>query len=127
MKVQGDVNTDQEVMLNSEMGGQIRSILVSEGDFVRKGQALINLDMAMLESSRKELVSQLQFAKYMLEKQNKLRENDLGSEVEYKGALNQVNGLESKMNSLDTQKSKSVIKAPFDGVVMPFSEEMVKS
>ncbi len=117
VKVQGDVNTDDEVVLNSEMGGQIKSILVSEGDKVSKGQALIRLDVAMLESSRKEIKSQLEFARYMLKKQDQLRQNDLGSEVEYESALNQVNTLESKLNSLNTQQAKTVITAPFNGVV----------
>lgn len=115
--VQGNVETDEDVLLNAEMGGTIMQVLVKEGQRVSQGQVLVTLDASILSSNMQELETQLQYAQYMLEKQEELKKRGVGSEFDYKTAKNQVDGLKSKMKSLGTQRGKSTIKAPFSGVI----------
>lgn len=115
--VQGTVETDQDVLLNAEMGGLITQVHVKEGQRVSVGQVLVSLDASMISSSMQELETQLEYAKYMLDKQEELKKRGVGSEFEYKTAKNQVDALKSKMKSLGTQRGKSAIKAPFSGVI----------
>lgn len=115
--VQGSVETDEDVLLNAELGGLITQVHVQEGQRVSVGQVLVSLDAAMISSSMQELDTQLEYAQYMLDKQEELKKRGVGSEFEYKAAKNQVDGLKSKMKSLGTQRGKSSIKAPFSGVI----------
>jgi RND family efflux transporter MFP subunit len=117
IKVQGNVETDQDILLNAEMGGLITSINVKEGQKVSKGTLIATIDASIMASNMVELQTQLEYAKYVLEKQEKLREKGVGTEFNYEAAKNQVASLETKMNSLSTQKGKANIKAPFSGVI----------
>lgn len=117
VSLQGNVNTDEEVLLNSEIGGTVERIFVKEGQRVTKGQKLISLDGETIVSNIAEVQSQLEYAEYMLSKQKALRDNGLGSEVDFKSAENQVISLRKKLNSLSTQQGKTIVRAPFTGVV----------
>ena len=115
--VQGTVETDQDVLLNAELGGLITQVHVKEGQSVSVGQVLVTLDVAMISSSMQEMETQLEYAQYMLDKQEELKKRGVGSEFDYKTAKNQVESVKSRMKSLGTQRGKSSIKAPFSGVI----------
>lgn len=117
ISVQGTVETDKEVMLNAEMSGLIQKIHVKEGQSVRNGQVLATIDAEILNSNIKELENQLEFAEYSLGKQEELKNKGLGTEFEYKQVLNQVNALKAQLATLTKQRNKSVVTAPFDGIV----------
>jgi RND family efflux transporter MFP subunit len=117
IRVQGNVETDKDILINAEMGGLITSIQVKEGQTVISGQTIATIDASILSSNEEELKTQLEFAEYMLEKQEELQKRGVGSEFDYETAQNQVNSLKTKMNSLNVQKGKAVIKAPYTGIV----------
>lgn len=115
--VQGNVDTDQDILLSSETGGKLISIAVKEGERVRKGQAIATIDNSILTSNVAEVQTQLDFAEYILSKQEELHEKGVGSEFELQQSVNQVASLKAKLNSLSVQNGKTVIKAPFTGVI----------
>lgn len=115
--VQGDIETDQAAMIVAEANGLIKSIPVKEGQRVAKGQILAQIDTEILASNIKELKTQLDFAEYNLEKQNQLFDRGVGTEFELKQAKNQVAGLRSQLNTVQTQSSKSIVRAPYSGVI----------
>lgn len=115
--VQGNVETDQDILLNAEMGGQVIKIFVKEGEKVRAGQMLVSLDASVLSSNMNEIQTQLEYAQYMLSKQDELKKRGVGSEFDYETAKSQVNSLKSRMKSLNAQRGKSSITAPFSGVI----------
>lgn len=115
--VQGDVETDQEVMVIAEANGQITRVLVEEGQSVTKGQTLARIDTDILSSNVNEVESQLEFAEYNYDKQKELFERGVGTEFDLKQAKNNLDNLRSKLGTLKTQRSKGVVKAPFSGVV----------
>lgn len=117
ISVQGNIETDQDVLLNAEMGGQIIKIYVKEGQKVKAGQLLVSLDASILASNLNEIQTQLDYAEYMLQKQEELKKRGVGSEFDYETAKNQVSSLRSKMKSVNAQKGKSTITAPFNGVI----------
>ena len=95
ISVQGNVETDQDAVINAELGGLISEIHVNEGDRVEKGQSLVSIDASMINASIKEVQTQFDYANYLLKKQEELKERGIGSEFDYEGALNQVKSLES--------------------------------
>ncbi|MFA7272607.1 MAG: efflux RND transporter periplasmic adaptor subunit [Crocinitomicaceae bacterium] len=115
--VQGNVETDQDVMLNAEVGGLVTRVLVKEGQHVSAGQVLVSLDASVLASNANEIKTQLTYAEYMLGKQEELRKRGVGTEFDYESAKSQVNSLKSRLGSLNTQQGKSSIRAPFSGVI----------
>lgn len=115
--VQGEVKTNQEAIVNAEANGVIRSLNVSEGEFIKKGTVIAEIDAALLLSNLRELETQLEFAEYNYEKQKELLERGVGTEYELRTVKNQLNGLKSQLETLKTQKSKTNVKAPFDGYV----------
>ncbi|MCH2231310.1 MAG: efflux RND transporter periplasmic adaptor subunit [Crocinitomicaceae bacterium] len=117
IRVQGNVETDKDIIINAEMGGLITSIQVKEGQNVISGQTIATIDASILSSNAEELKTQLEYAEYMLDKQEELQKRGVGSEFDYETAQNQVNSLKTKMNSLNVQKGKAVIKAPYTGIV----------
>jgi len=117
IELQGAVETDQNILINSETPGVIRNIHVREGQRVSKGQTLITIDAEILNSNINELNTSLEMANYMFDKQTKLNEQGLGTEIELEQAKSQKRSLESKLKTLQSQRGKSVVKAPFSGVI----------
>lgn len=117
IKVQGNVSTNKDILLNSEISGLITQIHVSSGNSIKKGQLILSMDESIINANISELKSQLDYANYMLGKQIDLFEKELGTELEKKTAENQVNSLEAKLKTLKVQKSKMNVTAPFSGIV----------
>ena len=117
IRVQGNVETDKDILLNAEMGGIITSINVKEGQTVQAGQSIATIDASLLSSNLDELQTQLEYAEYVLDKQKELQKRGVGSGFELETAENQVASLKSRMKSLNVQRGKATIKAPFTGVI----------
>ena len=117
INAQGNVETDQDILLTAEMGGLITKVNVKSGDRVAAGQTLVLLDAALINSGAQEIETQLEYAEYMLKKQEELKSKGVGSEFDYETARNAVKSLRAKLNSLNTQRGKSAIKAPFSGII----------
>lgn len=117
ISIQGNIESPQDILLNTEMSGMIQEVKVSAGSQVKMGQTLLVMDASILSANIQELESQLEFAQYMLGKQNELHAQDLGTEFDQKSAENQVKSLEAKLNTLNIQKSKMTVQAPFDGTI----------
>jgi len=115
--LQGVVASDQNVSLRPEMGGTIQRIYVKEGQRVRKGQTLVQLDASSLNDKVAELNTQLNLAKTNFERQERLWNQKIGSEMQYLNAKAQKESLERSLNSLYTQLGKMKIKAPFSGII----------
>ena len=56
-----------EVDISAKTAGRIESILVDEGDFVEQGQVLAQMDVALLESKRRQAEAELRRAKIAVE------------------------------------------------------------
>ncbi len=114
---QGVVQTDRNVMVVPEASGIIKSIKVSEGQKVRKGQVLAVLDAEMIADQVAEVQKSLELAREMFEKQEALRKANVGTEVQYLQAKNQKESLEQRLQTLRTQQRKAVVVAPIGGTV----------
>ena len=117
IKVQGTVEADQSVELYPERSGTITRIFVKEGQKVIKGQTLLQIDSALVESSMIELQTQLDLATTTFERQERLWEQNIGSELQFLQAKAQKEGLENSINSLKEQGKKLKVLAPFSGVI----------
>ena len=117
IEVQGSVEVDQSVELFPESSGNITKIFVSEGQSISKGRPLVQIDNSILESSKVELQTQLDLATTTFERQKRLWDQNIGSEIQYLQAKAKKEGLENSLESLKSQAKKLKITAPFSGTV----------
>lgn len=117
IELQGVVKADQSVELYPERAGAVTSIYVKEGQSVVKGQILVQIDNSILENNRAELLTQLELAKTTFERQQRLWNQNIGSEIQFLQAKAKKDGLENSLNSLNAQAEKLKIIAPFSGII----------
>jgi len=113
----GIVEAENDAFISPEMNGQILKIYVKEGDQVRKGKVLLKLNTKLIDSSIEEVKTGLDLATNIFEKQQKLWNQGIGTEIQYLKSKNAKESLEKKLVTLRAQMSMSVIKAPFTGIV----------
>lgn len=113
----GKVEADRSVNLLPEMGGQIKRVLVTEGERVVAGQTLIELDNSVMRSSLDEVKKGLSLATTLFEKQERLWKQGIGSEVQYLQAKTNKESLEQRIQTVQNQLAMSRVKAPFAGTV----------
>ena len=117
IEIQGVVQADKNIEIRPELGGTVKAIFVKEGQRVKAGQVLLQLDDSSISNSIDELNTQLSLASTTFERQKRLWEQKIGSEMQFLQAKAQKEGLENSLASLKTQSSKMKITAPFSGIV----------
>ena len=117
IEIQGAVDSDQNAMINAEASGTIRTVHVQEGQKVSQGQALITIDASVLSFQIQEIEANLELATFMYEKQKKLMEQGVGTEIEFEQAKAQKKSLEKTIQTMRGQQGKTVVRAPFSGVI----------
>ncbi len=115
--VRGTVRSRNNVLISAETPAAVQQVLVVEGQQVTKGQVLIIQDGEILRKTIKELEASLDLAKTIYERQQKLWDQNIGTEVQYLEAKNKKESLELKLATTRSQLAKTRIKAPFDGIV----------
>lgn len=117
VEVYGTVGSEKNTLIFPETGGVITSIAVKPGQRVTRGQTLVQLDASIILSSINEVKTQLELATSVFEKQKRLWEQKIGSEIQYLQAKSNKESLENRLKTLQAQYSQTIVKAPFDGVV----------
>lgn len=114
---QGNVVSEENVNLGSEVGGRIIKILVKEGQSVSKGQTLATFDSEVIQKNLEEVENALDLATATYNRQKNLWDQQIGSEMQYLQAKNQKENLEKRMESIRTQMNKASLKSPINGSV----------
>lgn len=117
VEIQGSVKADDYIDITSETGGRIIKLTVDEGDGVRKGQLIAEVDLEQLQKQKAELEKAHELALSVYERQKRLWDQNIGSEIQYLEAKNSKERLEKSLETLDFQLSKSKVYAPAAGVV----------
>src|SRR5690554_5936161 len=115
--VYGNVKSDNTASLFAENVGNITAIPVKEGQLVKKGQLLVRIDDGVFERNMQELQTSLDLATTLYDKQKRLWDQNIGSEVQYLEAKNRKESIENSIATLREQRSRSSVVALFDGVV----------
>lgn len=117
LELQGDVMTKQNVLIYPEMAGTLYRVYVKEGQKVKKGQVLGAIDDGGLSSSLAQMRTQAELAKTTFERQKRLWEQNIGSEIQYLQAKTQYEAQTSAVKQMESQVGKSTIRAPFSGII----------
>nr|WP_298923026.1 efflux RND transporter periplasmic adaptor subunit [uncultured Allomuricauda sp.] len=117
LELQGNVTTKQNVLVYPEISGTLNRVYVKEGQKVKKGQLLALIDDGGLSSQLAQMKTQAALEKTTFERQKSLWEQNIGSEIQYLQAKTAYEAQESAVKQMQSQVSKSTIRAPFSGII----------
>ena len=117
LELQGDVQTKQNVLIYPEMAGTLERIYVTDGQRVSKGQLLAKIDDGGLGSQLEQLKTQAELNKTTFERQKRLWEQKIGSEIQYLQAKTSYEASQNAVKQVECQLGKSTIRAPFTGII----------
>lgn len=115
--LQGKVDANESVMATAKMPGSLKRVLVNNGDNVKKGQLLAEIDDAVMIKSLAELEGQLATATDIYNRQKSLWDQKIGTEVAFIQAKNGKESLERSISTIKEQWSMTKIYAPQSGTV----------
>ncbi|MFN3840900.1 MAG: efflux RND transporter periplasmic adaptor subunit [Cyclobacteriaceae bacterium] len=129
VEVRGSVESRKNVLITAQTGGEIKRVYVREGQRVTKGQTLVLLDAEIIENTIAELKTALELATAVYDRQAKLWEQKVGTEIQYLQAKNNKESLERRLATAKSQRDQAVVKAPFAGTVdqLPAKEGEIAS
>ncbi|GAB4066411.1 efflux RND transporter periplasmic adaptor subunit [Ancylobacter sonchi] len=113
----GTLQSDESVKLAGEVAGRIEKINFREGEHVQAGDALVQLDAALVRASLEETEARLELAKANFERAQRLQQSGSGTARALDEAKAELNTSSALIDSQKVQIAKHTIGAPFDGVV----------
>ena len=117
IELQGNVKTKQNVLVYPEMPGILNKVYVKEGQKVKKDQILATIDDGGLSQQLLLLKSNEQLAKTTFERQKRLWDQKIGSEIQYLQAKTSYDSQKNATKQLKKQLGKFTIRAPFSGII----------
>jgi RND family efflux transporter MFP subunit len=117
LELQGSVETDQNIVVTPEMGGVLQNVFVTEGQRVSKGQTLAVVDDGGMAQQLAQMQVQADLAKTTFERQERLWNQKIGSEIQFLQAKSSYEGQLKAIDAMKRQVSKATIRAPFSGTI----------
>ena len=117
LELQGSVSTKQNIVITPEYNGILTNVYVKEGQRVSKGQKLAKIDDGGLSQQLAQLQIQADLAKTTFERQERLWNQKIGSEMQYLQAKSSYESQQEMVNNMQTQISKTIVRAPFSGTI----------
>ena len=117
IELQGKIEAENSAYISpTGMGGQVKQVLVKQGQYIRKGQLLLKLDNSIMtqqvtaaQQQAQGIRTQLTLAKSIYERQNNLWEKGIGTEVQLLQAKTNVTSLENQLELV--AKNVNIAKA----------------
>lgn len=115
--LQGRVDASESVAATSKIPGALKRVLVDNGDFVKAGQLLAEIEDAVIQKNLAELEGQLALTTDLYNRQKSLWDQNIGSEVQYIQAKNNKESTERAIATLKENMAMTKIYAPTSGTV----------
>ena len=117
LELQGNVTTKDLLVLYPQYTGVLTEVYVKEGSRVQKGQVLARIDDGGLSQQLAQLKIQFELARTTFERQERLWEQKIGSEIQYLQAKSNYEAQEQAIGQMEQQLAKTVVTAPFSGTI----------
>ncbi len=115
LELQGNVDTKNLLTITPEYNGILSRIYVKEGQRVSKGQILAKIDDGGLGQQLAQVEIQADLAKTTFERQERLWNQKIGSEIQFLQAKSNYEVQTRAVNQLKEQIAKTTVRAPFSG------------
>ena len=117
LEIQGNVNTKQDILIYPETPGVLEEILAKEGQYVKKGEVLAIINDGGMSQQLAQLQAQEKLSKTIYDKQKRLWDQKIGSEIDFLKAETNYLALKNNVAQIKTQLDKTKITAPFAGKI----------
>ena len=117
LEVQGNVNTKENLIIYPQFSGILNTVNVLAGQKVSKGQLLGTIDDGGLSQQLAQIETQLALAKTTFERQKRLWDQKIGSEIQYLQAQTNMISQQKAVSQMKAQLAKTRVIAPFSGVI----------
>lgn len=117
VELQGNVDTKKNLVVYPEFSGILTSVFVNKGQKVTKGQTLAKIDDGGLSQQVAQLQIQADLAKTTFERQKRLWDQNIGSEIQYLQSKSTYESQQKAVNQLQQQVARTIVKAPFSGTI----------
>lgn len=117
VRVTAELLAKEQVELVAPMDGQVMEIFFTEGQFIKKGGAIIRLDDRKWLAQISGLKAELMAAQKDYDRRISLLQIEGSSQEEVDQGLKTVKSLESRIDELEVNVSLANVRAPFSGVL----------
>ena len=117
LELQGNVSTKKNLVVFPEFNGVLTRVFVTEGQHVTKGQTLAKIDDGGMSQQLAQAQIQTNLAKTTFERQERLWNQKIGSEIQYLQAKSNYDAQVQAVNQIQQQIGKTVVRAPFSGTI----------
>ena len=117
MEAQANLKTRKNVLILPEFQGTLEKIFVYEGQYVKKGKLLAEINDSGLKEQLDQLTIQANFAKENFERTERLWNNNIGSEIQFLKSKTDFESSQKMVEQMKDRLAKTKIYAPFDGEV----------
>ncbi len=117
VQTQGAVEAEDNILVSAQAMGVVTQVFVTEGQVVKKGQLLAQVDNSVILRSVESMRSQLELATSVFDRQQNLWDQKIGTEVQYLQAKTNKESLEEQVASLEAQIEMTKIKSPIYGTI----------
>ena len=117
IEIQANIKTRQNVLLYPEYTGTLKKIYVEEGQEVKKGKLLAQIDDAGLKNQLEQLQIQTALSKTTYERTQRLWDQNIGAEMQLLKAKAAYESQLKTIAQLKKQLQRTQILAPFSGVI----------
>jgi len=117
IEIQANIKTRQNVLLYPEYTGTLKKIYVEEGQEVKKGKLLAQIDDAGLKNQLEQLQIQAALSKTTYERTQRLWDQNIGAEMKLLQAKATYESQLKSIAQLKKQLKRTRILAPFSGTI----------
>ena len=117
LELQGNVTTKNLLTITPEFNGILTNVYVTEGQRVSKGQILAKIDDGGLTQQLAQYQIQANLAKTTFERQERLWNQKIGSEIQFLQAKSSYEAQQQAINQIQQQLNKTTVRAPFSGTI----------
>jgi len=117
VEVNGTVVANEFAELRPEVSGLLTYLNVPEGKTIQKGTVIARINSADLEAQVNRSQVQLELAGVTEQRLKKLLDINGVNQADYDAAINQVNILKADIAYTQALINKTIVKAPFTGVI----------
>ena len=117
IEAQANLKTRKNIIILPEFQGTLEKVLVREGQKVKKGQLLAEINDSGLNEQYEQMIIQADFAKENFERTQRLWDKNIGSEMQYLKSKTDYEASKKIVEQMKDRLSKTKIYAPFSGEI----------
>jgi len=111
------LRADEAITLKSEVAGRVTAIRFTEGQQVKKGQLLVQLDTDLLSAELAQTKANLDLAQSEYARYQSLYKEQQVSAIDYERKKAEVAQAQASMSLVQAKLRQKEIRAPFSGVI----------